>query len=71
MSATAPTWVTIVAALEALEAGDVDLCTAILLGALEDGQPPAGVHCRRCGFRADWPGLLDAHRCSGYLEAAA
>ena len=55
---------TIVAALEALEVGDVNLCAAILLGALEDVERPVGVRCKTCGQRFDWPGLRDAHNCA-------
>lgn len=61
----------IVAALEALEVGDIGLCEAILLGALEEGAPPVGVRCKVCGYRADWPGLLDMHRCGGYSQHEA
>jgi hypothetical protein len=57
----------VVAALEALEVGDIDYCAAILLGALEDVERPVGVRCKTCGHRADWPGLLDTHQCSGYF----
>jgi len=51
----------IVAALEALEAGDVRSCEAILHGALEDG-PTVRKHRCSCGSSYEWPGLLDAHR---------
>lgn len=54
----------IVAALEALEAGDVRLCEAILLGALEDDDRPSAYRyrCDRCAFAGRWPGDLLAHR---------
>jgi hypothetical protein len=61
----------VVVALEALEVGDVDYCAAILLGAFEDGARPEGVRCKTCGIRADWPGLLDMHQCSGYFGPSA
>lgn len=52
----------VVAALEALEVGDVVLAIEILLGALDDYPRPVGVHCPDCHRRFDWPGLLDEHR---------
>jgi hypothetical protein len=58
----------LIAILEALEVGDIGLIGSIVLGALEDGLRPEGVCCERCGTRADWPGLLDTHRCSGYFD---
>jgi hypothetical protein len=61
----------VVAALEALEVGDVEAATRILLDAVEDGPRPDGVRCDGCGQRFDWPGLRDAHHCSGYVGAAA
>lgn len=56
----------IVAALEALEAGDVDLAAAILLGAVEsDGGPIHDPYGRRkrcsCGL-VGWPGEVEHHR---------
>jgi hypothetical protein len=51
----------IVSALEALEAGDVDLCAAILLGALEDGPSERHVRCPYCPSTFAWPGERDAH----------
>jgi hypothetical protein len=54
-------WLAITAALEALEAGDVDYAVAILLGALEDG-PAERLHvCRVCSAAFEWPGLLVQH----------
>jgi hypothetical protein len=53
----------IVAALEALEAGDTRYAIAVLLGALEDG-PVVGrrpCSCPHCPAEFDWPGLLQAH----------
>jgi predicted ABC-type transport system involved in lysophospholipase L1 biosynthesis ATPase subunit len=50
----------VVAALEALEAGDVRLATAILLGAVEAGETVARCRCW-CGAVFEWPGLLDHH----------
>lgn len=52
----------IVAALEALEAGDVDLCTAILLGAVEGDQPRVLRFWCECGQRFQWPGELQDHQ---------
>jgi hypothetical protein len=59
----------IVAALEALEAGDQTYAVEVLLTALEDLNPevkspqgPRGVRCETCGLRFEWPGLLDHHR---------
>ena len=52
----------IVAALEALDAGDVDYCAAILQGALEDAHSERCYPCPVCGDRFEWPGLLTAHR---------
>lgn len=51
----------LVAALESLEAGDVDLAVAILLGALEDGPRRLRVSCPNCGRGFEWPGQLDEH----------
>jgi predicted ABC-type transport system involved in lysophospholipase L1 biosynthesis ATPase subunit len=51
----------VVAALEALEAGDVRLATAILLGAVETGETVARCRCQFCGDVFEWPGLLDHH----------
>jgi hypothetical protein len=51
----------IVAALEALEAGDVDLCAAILLGASEDGPSERPIACPYCQARFEFPGLRDSH----------
>jgi hypothetical protein len=55
-------WVAIVAAVEALEAGDVDYAVAILLGALEDGPAERRHICRECGTGFEWPGLLVQHQ---------
>jgi hypothetical protein len=60
-SSNGPTTVAIVAALEALGAGDVPEATAILLGTLEDGPTERRFACE-CGARFEWPGLLDRHR---------
>jgi hypothetical protein len=62
----------IVAALEALEAGDVELCEAILLDAREDGLSRREHVCPECGLHFDYPGqraghLLNVH---GAEEAA-
>ncbi|MDQ5821691.1 MAG: hypothetical protein M3540_09635 [Actinomycetota bacterium] len=51
----------IVAALEALEAGDVPLCEAILLGALDDGPTERPISCPYCPATFAWPGLRDTH----------
>jgi hypothetical protein len=63
----------ITAALEAIEAGDVDLCTSILLGAGEDGPSDRRALCAACGQSFQWPGERDAHiaRVHGFEEAAA
>lgn len=60
----------IVAALEALEAGDVALCESILLGAREDGPRERRYVCPECGLGLQWPGELDAHRerVHGYVD---
>lgn len=59
----------IISALEALEVGDQRLATEILLGAIEDG-PAERPHVCECGFAAEWPGLLEAHRLSAGHEFA-
>jgi hypothetical protein len=67
----------IVAALEALEAGDLRLLEGILLGALEDDvheswapgsnatststRSRASCECSTCGQTFEWPGLRDKH----------
>jgi hypothetical protein len=60
----------IVSALEALEAGDVELVVAILQGALEDGPTERPYLCE-CGASFEWPGLLDHHRRFAHEERAA
>ncbi len=68
----------IIAALDALEAGDIRLAVAILLGALEDGAAvdPEGRRrrCQLCGAGPMWPGELEHHRLVAHpvelLEAA-
>jgi hypothetical protein len=64
---------TITAALEALEAGDVRHAEAILLGALEDGPTERGGKCPECGLGFEWPGQLDEHvgRVHGYPNDGA
>ena len=54
--------IAIVAALEALEAGDTKECETILLGALEDGSPARAIACPECGLAFDWPGQVADHR---------
>jgi hypothetical protein len=52
----------IVAALEALEAGDVAEATRVLLDAVQE--PVAGPQrfaCPTCGLAFQWPGELEAH----------
>ncbi len=61
----------LIAVLEALEFGDINLIGAIVLGALEDAERPVGVRCKWCDAQADWPGLLDTHQCSGYFGPSA
>jgi hypothetical protein len=56
----------IVAALEALEAGDTRLAVDVLLHALEelDDGPTVGrrrPRCPHCQLAFRWPGLLDQH----------
>jgi hypothetical protein len=61
----------IVAALEALEAGDQWGATEILLSALEDGPSECPYVCETCGLGFEWPGPLDHHeRFSHWREAA-
>lgn len=60
------TYLAIVAALEALGAGDYGLVEAILLGALEDeprghGTMPRPAPCPVCGMGFTTAGLLDHH----------
>jgi len=62
----------LVAALEALEVGDVSHATEILLGALEDGPTARACRCPVCGLGFEWPGLLDHHlRFSHDVESEA
>jgi hypothetical protein len=56
----------IVAALEALDAGDVAEATAILLGALEEldfarARKRRRYHCPYCPADYRWPGELERH----------
>jgi hypothetical protein len=54
-----------VAALEALEAGDVRAATVLLLDAIEEpeDEPERRLYvCDHCGNAYPWPGLLDRHR---------
>jgi len=65
----------VVAALEALDVGDIGLAVAILQGALED-EPmtrlrPRPCSCPRCGLGFAWPGLLDHHLRFQHDEDAA
>jgi len=62
----------IVAALEALAAGDLLEVEQILRGALEDFPRPKPHRCS-CGNSYEWPGLLAAHqqRCVHIEDAAA
>jgi hypothetical protein len=57
----------IVAALEALDAGDTRYAVEILLGALEDGDTWKPCRCA-CGVGYRWPGELDAHRVALHEE---
>jgi hypothetical protein len=62
----------VVAALEALEAGDQALAREILLGALEDGPSERRFTCPDCSASFEWPGLLEQHRQLAHdYEAAA
>jgi len=61
----------IVAALEALEAGDVRLCEAILLGAVEDGPGARPIFCLYCPATFEWPGLRDTHVLQAHPDADA
>ncbi len=62
----------IVAALEALEAGNLGELEAILLGALEDGPRERRFRCPVCGLGLEWPGLVEAHSLNVHgVEAAA
>jgi len=51
----------VVAALEALGAGDVDEAILILDGVLEDVSVQRRFCCSRCPASFEWPGELDAH----------
>jgi len=51
----------IVAALGALEAGDLLAVETILLGALEDGSSERPHRCVLCGSSYRWPGELERH----------
>jgi len=61
----------IVAALEALEAGDQAYAVEILLGALEDGPSDRPYVCEACGLGFQWPGQLDHHQRFSHWQAAA
>jgi hypothetical protein len=61
----------IVAALEALEAGDLAEAEAILLGALEDGPSARRYQCPVCPLRLEWPGQLEDHLLNVHGVAAA
>lgn len=64
---------TIVVALEALEAGDVRLAVDVLLDALEGRHRGPRFACD-CGQVFEWPGLREAHRDQGgcsHLQRAA
>ena len=55
----------IIAALDALEAGDQDLAVSILLDALDGAATPSGARthtCPDCQVDYEFPGLLDQHR---------
>jgi hypothetical protein len=60
--------VSIVGALEALEAGDTWEASAILLGALEGPAPERPYRCDACGERFAWPGLLEHHYFASHPE---
>jgi hypothetical protein len=53
--------IALVAALEALELGDVAGAEAILLGAREDGLTERPHHCEFCPASYEWPGELERH----------
>ena len=56
------TRIVLVAALEALEVGDVRLATELLLDALEGNAPfVERAWCCACGRGFEWPGLAEAH----------
>jgi hypothetical protein len=62
----------IVAALDALEAGDPRLAEEILLATREDGDTERRFWCLACGTAFRWPGLRDAHLLNRHgLEEAA
>lgn len=50
-------------ALEAIEAGDVDGASGILLALVDDGGPaePPHLPCPECGLNCRWPGRLEQH----------
>jgi hypothetical protein len=57
--------------LEALEAGDQAEAVELLLDALEEGgEHRIRCYCRDCGRGFEWPGLRDAHVCSGVRRVA-
>jgi hypothetical protein len=53
----------VVRAVEAIGEGEVGFGLALLDGLLEDVGPRAGRARCKCGFVAEWPGLLWQHRC--------
>ncbi len=61
----------IVAALDELEAGNVEGATRILSAALEDGPSHGRCCCRVCGLDLAWPGRREEHerRVHGVLAA--
>lgn len=62
----------LVAALEAIEVGDVLLCEAILSDLLEEEVPAVKPHHRcACGARFAWPGELEHHRFESHGWRAA
>lgn len=61
----------VTAALEAIEAGDIDLAAAILVDLLEEDAPDFMPHRCDCGARFRWPGELDAHRFNAHGWRAA
>jgi hypothetical protein len=52
----------IIAAIEAIAAGDIAEAKTILSGALEDGTITRPYPCPICGLRFCWPGELDHHQ---------
>lgn len=50
------------AALEALEVGDVGYAIDVLLALVESGGPEPVLRCPDCWLDCHWPGRLDVHR---------